>query len=126
MANVLNSLSFGDSGLIQFMDDGTFVFRPKHGASVAGIELAGFLQLDQQAAPGPAPSGSARLYFDTGQQQILESIAGGAYNVLGVATSISQGGGSVTVNADGSITLTVGAGKNFTANFAAGSNLSTG
>src|SRR5262245_21859096 len=116
MANVLNSLSYGDSSLLQFMDDGSFVFRPKHGASVAGVELVGFLQLDQQGAPAVAPSGSARLYFDTGLQTLQQSIAGGAYTTLGVQTSLSNGGGTISVSAAGAITLTPATGQASTIN----------
>src|SRR5215471_17748415 len=98
MANVLNTASYGNSGLLQFMDDGSFIFRPKQGASITGVEVAGFLQLDQQSAPSVSPSGTTRLYFDTSQQQILQSIGGGSYTTL-ATTQLSKGGGTITISA---------------------------
>jgi len=115
MANVLNTASYGNSGQLQFMDDGSFIFRPKQGASITGVEVAGFLQLDQQSAPSVSPSGTTRLYFDTSQQQILQSIGGGSYTTL-ATTQLSNGGGTITISAAGAITETPATGQATTIN----------
>jgi len=109
MSAVITQLMYGPDCTIRYLADGSLHFDP---SPIAGqqqkVAINGFLDIGGIAQPAVSLAGGARLYMDSTTEQLFLSLNGGAYFAFATGatfTSISNDGGSVTVNADGSITL---------------------
>jgi hypothetical protein len=106
MAVVIDNINKGPDAYIEWFSDGSLVFNVGNAVNPK-IGFQGFWSLAQMSAPALSPAGTAYIYLDptAGMQISLNGAAYQAFGATGTPSSITQGGGTVSVDSSGDVSI---------------------